>query len=62
MQEILTPGAEARGAVGHDAFALGGADLAAQVRLAGFAEFAVAAFGRAVEGKIEKKDLIGFSV
>ena len=52
MQEVFAPGAEARGAVGHDAFALGGADLAAQVRLAGLAEFAVAAFGRAVEGKI----------
>lgn len=55
MQEVLAPGAEARGAVGHDAFALGGADLAAQVRLAGFAEFAVAAFGRAVGEKLRKR-------
>ena len=37
--------AEARGAVGHQALALGGAHRAAQVGLAGFAEFALAAFG-----------------
>lgn len=60
MQEVFAPGAEARGAVGHDAFALGGADLAAQVRLAGFAEFAVTAFGRAVEGKCEKRIRLAF--
>ncbi|KAL9039172.1 MAG: hypothetical protein Q9180_002686 [Flavoplaca navasiana] len=50
MQQIFAFGFEARGAVGHDAFALGGADFAAQVRLAGFAEFAFAAFGRAGAG------------
>ena len=52
MQQIFAFGLEARGAVGHDAFALGGADFAAQVRLAGFAEFAFAAFGRAGEGRL----------
>lgn len=50
MQQIFAFGFEARGAVGHDAFALGGADFAAKVRLAGFAEFAFAAFGRAGAG------------
>ena len=45
VQEVLAAGFEARGAVWHHAFALGGADLAAEVGLAGFAEFAFAAFG-----------------
>ena len=45
MQEVLAAGFEARGAVRHHAFALSGADFAAQVGLAGFAEFAFAAFG-----------------
>lgn len=44
MQEILAFAFEAGGAVWHDAFALGGTDLAAEVRLAGFAELAFAAF------------------
>ena len=52
MQQIFAFGFEARGAVGHDAFALGRADFAAQVRLAGFAEFAFAAFGRAGAGRL----------
>jgi hypothetical protein len=39
---------ESRGAVGHDAFALGCSDLAAKVGLAGFAELALAAFWGAV--------------
>ena len=47
VQEVLAPTFEARGTVRHYAFALGGADLAAEVGLAGFAEFAVAAFGGA---------------
>ena len=45
MQEVLAAGFEARGAVRHHALALGGADFAAQIGLAGFAEFAFAAFG-----------------
>ena len=49
MQEVLAACLEARAAVWHDAFALGGADLAAEVGLAGFAEFAFAAFGCAGE-------------
>ncbi len=48
VQEVLALALEARGAVGHDAFALRGADFAAEVRLAGFAEFAFFAFGGAV--------------
>ena len=47
MQQRLAFAFEARGAVGHDAFALRRADLAAEVRLAGFAELAFAAFGGA---------------
>ena len=47
VQEVFAARFEARGAVWHHAFALRGADLAAEVRLAGFAEFAVAAFGGA---------------
>ena len=34
VEEVLALALEARGAVGHDAFALGGADLAAEVGLA----------------------------
>ena len=45
--------AEARAAVGHDALALRGADLLAQVGLAGQAELAFAAFGR-----VERDDMI----
>lgn len=49
MQEFFAVGFcfEARGAVRHDASTLGGADLAAEVRFAGLAEFAFAAFGGA---------------
>ena len=47
VQQVLAAGLEARAAVGHDALALGRADLAAQVRLAGLAELAFAAFGGA---------------
>ena len=45
VEEVLAFAFEARGAVRHDAFALGGADLAAEVGLAGLAEFAFFAFG-----------------
>jgi len=45
--------AEARGAVGHDALALGGAHLLAQVGLAGQAELTFAAFGR-----VERNDVV----
>lgn len=48
VEQVFAFAFEARGTVGHDAFALGGADLAAEIRLAGFAEFAFAAFGCAV--------------
>lgn len=49
MQEILALAFEARGAIRHDTFALGGSDLAAEVGFAGFAELAFAAFGCAEE-------------
>lgn len=48
VQQLLALAGEARGAVGHHAFALGRADLAAEVRLAGFAELAFAALGCAI--------------
>ena len=47
VQEVLALAFEARGAVGHDAAALGGADLAAEVRLSRFAELAFAELGGA---------------
>lgn len=47
MQQVVASAAEARGAVRHDAFALGGADFATEVGFAGAAELAVAAFGGA---------------
>ena len=47
VQEVASLGAEARGAVRHDAFSLGGADFAAEVGFAGPAELAFAAFGGA---------------
>lgn len=50
MEEIFALAFEAGGAVRHDAFALCGSDFAAEVRLAGFAEFAFAAFGGAMVG------------
>ena len=40
VEEVLPTGPEARGAIGHDAAALGCADLAAKVGLAGLAELA----------------------
>jgi hypothetical protein len=49
VQQPLALALEARGAVGHHAFTLRGADLAAEVRLARLAELAFAAFGGAVE-------------
>ena len=48
MEEVFALALEARGAVGHHALALRGADLAAEVGFAGLAELALAAFGRAV--------------
>lgn len=45
MQEALAAGLEAGGAVGQDTLALGSADPAAEVGLAGCAEFALAALG-----------------
>jgi hypothetical protein len=53
VKEILALALEARGAVRHDAFALRGADLAAEVGLAGLAEFAFFAFGGA--GRVRYK-------
>jgi hypothetical protein len=44
VEEVLALALEARGAVGHDALALGGSDLAAEVGLARFAELALFAF------------------
>lgn len=51
MQEVATFGAEAGGAIRHDALSLGGANFTAKVGLAGFAEFAVAAFGCTGKGE-----------
>ena len=53
MEELFAVrlGLEARGAVWHHAFALGGADFAAEIRFTGFAEFAFAAFGGAGGGQ-----------
>ena len=50
VQQILALALEARGPIWHHALALRAADLAAQVRLAGFAELAFPTFGRAVGG------------
>lgn len=47
MEEVFALAAEARGAVGHDTLSLCGADLAAEVGLAGLAELALFAFGGA---------------
>ncbi len=43
MQQLFALALEPRCSVGHDTFALGSSDLAAEVRLAGFAELAFAA-------------------
>lgn len=48
VEDVLAAGTEAAGAIGHDAFALGCADLAAEVGLAGLAELALLALGGAV--------------
>jgi hypothetical protein len=45
VEDVLAAGLEAGGAVGHDTLTLGGADLAAEVGLAGLAELALTAFG-----------------
>jgi hypothetical protein len=47
VEQVLALALEARGAVGHDALALCGADLAAEVRLARLAELALLALWRA---------------
>jgi hypothetical protein len=47
VEEVLALALEARGAVRHNAFALRGADLAAEVGLSGLAELAFFAFGGA---------------
>lgn len=47
VEEVFSLALETRGTVGHHAFALCGTDLAAEIRLAGFAELAFAAFGGA---------------
>lgn len=44
MEQVFALALEARGAVGHDAAALGGSDLTAEVGLSGFAELAFFAF------------------
>jgi hypothetical protein len=48
VQDVLALALESRGSVGHDALALGGADLAAKVGLAGLAELALFAFRGAI--------------
>lgn len=49
VQEVLALALEPRCAIGHDALALGGSNLAAQVRLSGLAELALFTFWRAVK-------------
>ena len=51
VEEVLALALEARGAVRHDTFALGGADLTAEVRLAGLAELAFLALRCAVHNQ-----------
>lgn len=58
MEEIFAFGFEARGAVRHHAFALGGTDLAAEICLARFAKLAFATFGCAV-GQGRKESACG---
>lgn len=48
VQQVLALAPEARRSIGHHALALRGADLAAEVRLAGLAELALFTFWRAV--------------
>lgn len=50
VQEVFALASEARAAIGHHSFTLRGANLAAEVGLAGFAELAFFAFGCAEEG------------
>ena len=54
MKQRFAFAGEARCAIGHDAAALGGSDLAAEVGLAGFAEFAFAAFWGAVSWLVSR--------
>lgn len=56
MKQVLALALEARGAIGHDALALGGADLAAEVGLARLAELALLALW-CVEGNDVVADL-----
>ena len=53
VQDVLAAGAEAGGAVGHHTLTLRGADLAAEVGLAGLAELALLALGG-----IESDDMV----
>ncbi|KDC21494.1 hypothetical protein AZ20_1779, partial [Bordetella bronchiseptica E014] len=55
MEQGLAVDREARGAVRHQALALGGADGLAQVGLARQAELALAALGR-----VERNDMVAF--
>jgi hypothetical protein len=52
VEQVLAARLEARCPVRHDAFALGGSDLAAQIGLAGDTEFAFFAFGGAVRSRL----------
>lgn len=53
MQEILSLASESAGAIGKDALALGGSNLAAEVGLAGFAELALLALRSAFASQRE---------
>jgi hypothetical protein len=55
VQQILTFALEAGGAVWHHTLALGGSNLAAEIGLARFAEFAFLAFWCAGKGQQEQK-------
>jgi len=52
VQEVFAAGFKPGGAVWHDSLALGGTDLAAEVRLARFAEFTFAALWCAKENTV----------
>lgn len=53
MQEVLSFASESAGAIGKDAFALGGSNLSAQVGLARFAELALLALRSAFASQRE---------
>lgn len=51
MENVLAASSESRGSVWHDTFALGGANLAAEIGFAGFAEFTLFTLRRTMKRK-----------